>query len=458
MAADSFNSTNVGAKKALVVSCYNWEWQEVLTIEGAGELRNLGYVVEYLDLSGFKSNPIKLILKSLLGRTESRLARMKVLRASKIQVNHPAIRIGWTNFSLFLSLTLRLFSKTDWSARRDVVYPGLVELTSDVNAGPKKNKELVRKMLLEDRFFVKLLASQNHLYASYDLVLIVNGRFPLNRAAAQYFKEKNLDVQLIEFGSSREKFEIYKKSPHSMANRRELFNEFIQKIEVSNVELQRVSLAYFEERRRFDKQANIRWTRKMKIAQLPDLNPNKKICTFFPTSEKEFAGVSDMTPFGEFANQFEALESLIACLGPQWEVFIRRHPKATDDNFDPEFNNWTKFQKYGNVHIIQPQSDVDSYTLGMQSDLVAHFSSFIGPELIYSGHKFVITLGPTPWQDLDPMRHLRSHEKLASYIRHRADNFVTPDLNFLGYYMSTFGRTFVNYSWQESKGRWKLRK
>jgi hypothetical protein len=457
MVADSFNPTDKIEKKALVVSCYNWEWQKVLTIEGAWNLREMGYSVEYLDLSGFKSNPLKTLFKSILGRTESHRQRKKFLRVNGIQVNHPTVRIATTNLTLLLGSIFGFCNKSNLKDRWNVVYPGLVELTGNVNVSPEKNEKLVRKILLGDKFFVKLLASQSHFSSRYDLVLVVNGRFPLNRAATHYFKEKNQEVRLIEFGSSREKFEIYRKSPHSVANRRELLNEFIRKSDISNVELQRVSSAYFEERRRFDKQANIRWTRWMKNSQLPYIDPSKKICTFFPTSEKEFAGVSDVTSFGEFANQFEALEALITSLGPQWDVFIRRHPKATDDDLDPEFNSWASFESYKNVHIIQPQSEIDSYKLGMKSDLVAHYSSFIGPELIYAGHKFVITLGPTPWEDLDPLRHLRSPEKLARYLRNQADNSAIPDLSLLGYYMATFGRPFFHYRWEESKKRWELR-
>ncbi len=458
MANAYFDSTESRAK-ALVVSCYRWEWQHLLTLEGAKELTNLGFMVDYLEVSGFESNCIKDKIKGALKRSETLKTRLDLLKSIGIHVSHPRfIILQYKVKSTFRKVLPLTFRSTLLESRWNIIYPGLVELTNDINVNIDKNKRLIQKTLVRDFYFVRLLQMACVNLDSYDRVLIVNGRYPLNRAASEFFKSNSLNVSFIEFGANRQKFQIYTRSPHSMENRKQLFQEFFEQNSVDQNDVNLIGAKLFKNRRLFDEQANLSWTRKMSSESIPAISTTRKICSFFPTSEKEFAGVSDPPPEGHFKDQQHALDALIKELGEEWEIFIRRHPKAHESTGDPEASRWEVYKNFENVHLIDPDSEVDSYALAKRSDLVAHYSSFIGPELIASGHQHVITLGPTQWENLDPKRHLHSAAEIADYLKNYPSNIPSININRLGFYTSTFGTDFKLYYWDGSKEKWLRRK
>jgi hypothetical protein len=456
---DASSEKEESNRRVLVVSCYGWEWQRVLILEGASNFSGANSDVQVLDLASFSSNPIKNFFKGVSGRA---------IRSKRIKAFYEFNRISWhqPNFEIFkskLTVALNLLYlrnyKRKLEERWEVIYPGLVDMTNTVSIkrDDKNHRRLMKKTLVQDIVFTKLV---NKCYAEigqFDLVLVVNGRFLLNRSAATYFKNQGIPVNFIEFASSRERYQIYEKSPHSVSNRRDLFNQFMNKTDESPERIECIGKEFFIKRRNFDEQANISWTRKMTSERSPGITSQKKICTFYSTTEKEFAGVSDKPQEGSFINQFEAFSSLVDCLGDDWMIYLRRHPMALDDQKDYEKVLWSGFEKYSNVSIIQPDSDVDSYSLGMNSDLVAHFGSMIGPELVYSGHKNVISLGPTMWEDLDPTCHLHSRLELQNFLARSLGTSSFLDVLSLGYYMANFGKDFKFLNWDRSRGLWTLR-
>ena len=444
-------------RRALVVSSYAWDWQRALTLEGALELKNQGYEVHFLEMSDFNTKPIRKISNWFTQKFIPRRKFREILRTNGILLHNPHFELFMSNTMLNIISCLTFVCKNTHGIRWDVIYPGLVDLTGDVNVSLKNYKKLIHKIALEDYIYVKLL---NRWYATeetYDQVLIVNGRFPLNRASALFFKEHGSMVNFIEYAANREKFQIYLVSPHSESNRRNIFEEFVDNLNASPSQVKEIGENFFISRRSFDSQANIRWTRKMSPKEIPDLISGKKICTFYPTSEKEFAGVRDLPLTDHFKDQFNALDSLISNLGEDWQIFIRRHPNAKDDQNDVESELWERYADNSNLKILDPDSSIDSYALGMCSDLVAHYSSFIGPELIFSGHPNVITLGPTAWESLDPNRHLSNSQQLRKYLSGNNNQKSHVDLAVLGYFMSTFGVQFKVLAWDLSQERWILK-
>jgi len=444
-------------KKAIVISCYRWEWQQVLTIEGARELESCGYEVEYLELTGLESSLCKNWIKNLVVEKNGYRSRIRLLKSRGIAVHRPRLKILTAKLQMKLQLLTRFDLSTLAKSRWEVVYPGLVDLTNDVNVSFKSHKKLTRNILMQDLFFTRLLANWGEAHPiDFETVLIVNGRFPLNRAAADFFRKKNQSVTFIEFGSNRERFQFYNVSPHSMTNRRKLFQEFLENTSLDADISYKLGSDFFEGRRKFDAQANLSWTRKMDPEIIPEIDAQKKVCTFFPTSEKEFAGVGDIPPLGHFKDQHEALNALIQQLDDSWDIYIRRHPRATDARNDPELERWEAYNRFPNVQIISPDSNVDSYALGMRSALVAHYSSFIGPELIFAGHDNVVTLGPTQWEHLDPHRHLHNSQEISNYFKTGRTLTNNPRIHLLGFYMSTFGKDFKSHSWDALNGIWTL--
>ncbi len=451
--ANEFFESEEKKEQSLVVACYPWEWQEVLTVEVAVDLKSRGLDVEYLDLSMYTVQVFKRMLKFFLRSRSDLSKKARVLQVNQIEIIEPKMLIFFYKIGNFFLSSLRLMPKNTLNSRWDVVYPGLVDITGNLNVSMETHRKLVRKSLIQDFFFNKILRSCLKNAKKYDRVVIVNGRFPLNRASLLFFTNQNQKVELVEFGSTRSRFQLYSVSPHSIQNRLELFREFSHQIQATPQIVNQVGSQFFEGRRKFDKQANFSWTKKMKEKKIPNF-ASSKVCTFFPTSEREFVGVRDTPKVGEFPNQFSALEALISHLGPAWKIFVRRHPIARDSEGDPEAKLWERFEKFDNVEIIEPGSDIDSYELGMKSNLVAHFNSFIGPELIFAGHKSVVTLGHTQWEDLDPKRHLFTAQRLRAYLSNSLENDEKVDVRPLGYYMATFGTDFKCYEWNQVELLW----
>ena len=442
--------------KVLVISCYPWEWQEVLSIEGAIELQQLGHQVNYVDFSNFHGGFSKNFIKKLLRRKLNGHKKNVILKSFGVTVNYPTLPILIAR-TLLIALKLIPYNFRSMSSSRwESFYPGLVDETGDPQASADNYPTLTRKLAIEDYLFSKLLEKYFKSPEEYVSALIVNGRFPLNRSAGVFFRKK-LDVNYIEFGSNREKFQIYSSSPHSMKNRKELFRRFLNENSIPEKIIEKEGREFFLNRKKFDDQANINWTRKMTPENLPQLSSSRMTCTFFPTSEKEFTGVADIPSEQNFRNQFDALDSLISCLGDQWDIFIRRHPKPYDSAKDAESELWNRYQYFANVRMILPDSSVDSYSLGMQSNLVAHYSSSIGPELIFAGHNHVITLGPTMWEDLDQDRHIHNSRELEKYLSNPAKPIGQKEILYVGYFMGTFGKEFRSISWNPTSGNWLLK-
>jgi hypothetical protein len=446
-------------KRALVISCYDWEWQSALALEGSIELISEKLKVDFIDLSLFNTSFVKHALKSLTKKTISYRKKRRCLRAYQIEYHRPIVRILISKFNFRRLLFLNNIYGNRFNNRWQIIYPGLVDLTNNTHIQESNSefKNLIHRAQVEDVVFTSLLSKWYKRKGPYDQSLIVNGRFPLNRAAEDFFKAKGMTNHFIEFASQRDKFQIFTVSPHSIKNRRELFQEFIRNSTDSIEVIKEIGSEFFEKRKTFDEQANLKWTRRMQPNEIPEISQNQKVCTFYSTSEKEFAGVRDIAIEGCFQDQFEAFNGLIESLGKDWLIFLRRHPKAFDQQRDFEDELWDSFKLHTNVRFIQPESSVDSYSLGMRSDLVAHFGSLIGPELIYAGHPNVVSLGNTAWEDLDPSRHVHSRDSLLRYLKFNFGKPSIVDITYYGYFMAKFGKSFKLLKWDNGKGRWELR-
>lgn len=453
------SKNQVRRERALVISCYDWEWQVALTLEGASELVTRNYEVEYLQLSSFATRSVKNFLKSILRETISNGSIKRILNSDGISVEKPIFQILKANILVKILYLVPWNTTNMLESRWDIIRPGIIDLTKNININAKDStyRRKIKKVLVEDIIFTKFLKNWSAKKNKFDLILIVNGRFPRNRSARFFFKKQEVKIEYIEFGSNREKFQIYSGSPHSIINRQFLFSEYIKDLDIPKDIVDYCGSKFFKSRRNFDYQANISWTRNMNLGNIPRISPEKKVCTFFTTSEIEFVGTGDATPVGFFRNQVEGFTSLIKCLGSDWQIFLRRHPSSVDKQIDFETVMWSKFGQYPNVEIIDPDSAIDSYALGLRSDLVAHFGSFIGPELIFAGHQNVISLGPTAWQDLDLARHLRSENQISAYLNSSFDKPVWVDINLIGYYMANFGKPFKLMKWNQSMKAWVLK-
>lgn len=333
------------------------------------------------------------------------------------------------------------------------IYPSIVNACDDTRIFTRSHKfqlilEQAKSKLMELRL------SRLHLEGCRSLVT-VNGRFTNNYVVRTFANNHGVSTSFLEFGSNKESYEQYFVSPHSFSELREkmmlLWEGTSEQIEVAH--------DFFAELTGYDRNAGVSWTRNMTPGLVPATNPGQKICVFYTSSQKEFVGVGDEPDPSGFENQFDAFESLYSELVNQdWVFFIRRHPKLNPSSKDPDGYYWDKYKNLKNVRVIEPTSNIDSYALGEKADLVAHFNSSVGIQLIYTGHRSVITLGTPMWAELVPGTSARNLEEIREFLQTPTKNWSRDSVLPWAYFRATFGQKFHYFDFVASKTTWKFKK
>ncbi len=285
--------------------------------------------------------------------------------------------------------------------------------------------------------------------SKYCQIVVGNGRL-LNPAAVLSGLSPETNRLITERGARPGMLDTYKVSPHSMSER---LSQVENHWKLSDMHT-RAAIAekYLETRRIMDPISGIKWTKNQRSGQIPSINPAKKVCVYYTTTELEFAVFIDEHKLGEFVNQREAVQALIDCLDPkEWVIYIRRHPYSKNTRRDPERKLWRQFERYQNVRIIDPTSNVDSYALGNAADLVAHFNSSIGPELIFQQNSPVITMGDNYWESVDSDFMIKSTERLKEFLDKPRMARPKEDAYPWAFYLAEFGESFRLVEWINSR-------
>ena len=181
---------------------------------------------------------------------------------------------------------------------------------------------------------------------------------------------------------------------------------------------------------------------------LPPIDQSKKVCVFYSSSEIEFAVFGDPRTDENFRTQREAFDALLKTLDPlEWQVILRRHPYREEKNHDPERLLWLDVAMEKSALIVGPESNVDSYALAKRADLVAHFNSSIGPEIIALECSPVITMGPNMWEEPDSLWYCNSIQKLTNFLQTGLTLRPVTDVLKWANYWNTFGEKFREIRW-----------
>lgn len=164
------------------------------------------------------------------------------------------------------------------------------------------------------------------------------------------------------------------------------------------------SLQWYEGRRfRVDDARNTGFTKEQSAGRLPSgFDAGARNVSIFLSSEDEFVALAEWKHlFGE--SQEGTVASLIShpALDPAIRFWVRTHPNLrTLKNAQTARIDSLATTSPANTHVIPAVSDVDSYELMEQSDLVITFGSTVGPESIYWGTP-VLLLGRATYESMD---------------------------------------------------------
>jgi hypothetical protein len=439
--------------KQILVVGYPNDWHWVLTLEYANsqDFKEL----EVWDMSWIGEKGLKNFIKKLLGGNRFQRDCKSWLRSNNI-------RVRTVNVSNFQRKTIRATCK-DIISQIDVIdpqshttiYNTLVEKTGTLRVNTKSFKKLIQKELatsFETHFALSLFDS-----VPADQIVTVNGRFTKNATVKEWADLRNTERKLLEFGSTREKFEIFNLSPHSVSELSQKINNHWKSVDFVERE---VKAKQYLDAMKANKVSTIEWRKKIRDNYIPSHPTGKKICVFFASTEVEHAGAGDRVPIDSFGTQDSAFLGLVQSLpADQWHLYVRRHPRnpLNPAHDDPESELWDQFRYLTNVTIIEPDSPVDSISLGMSSDLVSNYWSTIAIELILQGHPNVVTLGPAPWNPLLEEFALTNRNKISEYLAIIHKPIQPAQIYPWAYFQATFGNDFQVFKFNQNVQKWDFR-
>ena len=230
-------------------------------------------------------------------------------------------------------------------------------------------------------------------------VIVSNGRFLHDRAAAEAALARGIAVLYYDYGGADTAFDLTRDKTHDWAalqvRMRRMFAEWPEEERVQ------LGSSWFEGRRTHTDAANQAFTDAQVRGRGVDVPEGKRLVVFFSSSGDEFAEFElDWDEY--FGGQPQALKAVADACREHDDVYfvVRSHPhkrrKAPQDVED-----W-----HAAVAAAEPDlhldewSDVDSYELMSQADLVVTYGSTTGVEAAYQGRP-VMVMGPSAYDALD---------------------------------------------------------
>jgi hypothetical protein len=419
---------------------YQDQWQWMFVIEYAEELRSVGKNVVVISLDVLNLNFLKRWILGRAGYQPVNPEITKTLENSGISVLRPNPFRNWiqTNFRPSPALTE--------TTEKKIIQSHLVDKTKSLNFESFRSKSTSRRLRKEARF------TFNHLLNLHipkkSVILTPSGRYARNRAVLFFAESLDLDYKVLDSGSTDRYIVV--RDAQSIDEGVELVTQHWR--QGNRESREKIGIDYFEARFSNLRTSHDQWTWTMKKGLLPDLDDGKRICVFYTTTQIEFVGTESNFRDNYFQSQVEAIKAAREKLDPaKWELLVRRHPKRrgqsnrNDDLIDGIYD-------IKGIRIIEADSAVDSYALAERADLVLHFGSHIGAEIIYLKYAPVYCMNKTPWWKFDPLHHPFTK---SDWLNFDPENltYADPDSVLpLGYFAMTGGQEFKHIMQKPNKG------
>lgn len=316
------------------------------------------------------------------------------------------------------------------------VLSNLIELEKSTRLNIDKSKKILPGYIyysLATYFsFLKLKSLfkkiKNHQYYIY------NGRtyntYPITISAPE---ESVNYYERFDYGR---KLRIQRYRIHDFKKGSNLVKELWEKSEKSLFEKERIGRMFFEEH-----QSNI-YTKKFSSNGLDILNCEKKIITYFISSNDEFASLHPEIKINTiFDSQEDALEYLANWVKEKkdYKLVLRIHPHYERKcKIDRDF--WNNINIEG-VEVISSASSVSSYELIKRSHLVVSYISTTGIEATYLGVPSII-LSNSPYSGIDAVYEPTSRKQLNCLLESTPPPKPLKNCLPYGFFMKEFGIDF----------------
>lgn len=335
-------------------------------------------------------------------------------------------QVKYEQYNAGLSVISSLVSETRCSA------PDLRSYMSRVNR------------MLEDGARVYDFVSKNVKLGNAGLVYVFNGRFYEYRAVLDAVRSLDVPVLIHERGATKERYSLRNCMPHDRIRIQEEVLASWRVIE-GDPDAERIAHGFFQDRRQGVEQSWKSFVSGQLRGRIPELPAEKKIVSYFSSSDDEYVAVGDIYKWEFWSNQYEAVVDLIdlCAAEPEYQLVIRIHPHLVEKS-DYDREKWMALSRFSDVIVIPPESNIDTYALIQASDVVIVANSTVGIESVYWGTP-AVNLGPSLYSELKATYQPRGRTELAALL---SRNDLQADSNKAlpyGYYMATFGIEFEYY-------------
>lgn len=240
-------------------------------------------------------------------------------------------------------------------------------------------------------------------------VFAYNGRFLHDSAVAAAAEQRGLPVLSYDTGGLDTDFDLTIDATHDWSALQDRMKTMVAAWPAD--EARRVGGSWFTDRRNHAEEANRHFTGAQTIGRGIERSPDEVVVTYFSSSGDEIAELDlDWADF--FDGQPGALLAVTrACRELGYRFVVRTHPhKRSKPKEDVRDWHHAVDAAAPDLHLDE-HSDVDSYTLMDQSDVVITYGSTTGVEAGFAGRP-VIVMGPSAYDELGCATRVRTEDEL----------------------------------------------
>ncbi len=247
-------------------------------------------------------------------------------------------------------------------------------------------------------------------------VFAYNGRFLHDSAVAAAAEQRGLPVLSYDTGGLDTDFDLTIDATHDWSALQDRMKAMMAKW--PEAEANRVGGSWFSDRRDHVEEANRLFTGAQTIGQGISRSGDEIVATYFSSSGDEIAEL-DLQWADFFDGQPGALLATAeVCRDLGYRLVVRTHPHK---RFKPkeDVTEWHEAVERANPDVhLDENSDVDSYTLMDQSDVVITYGSTTGVEAGYADRP-VIVMGPSAYDELGCAVRVRTVAELREALTRR---------------------------------------
>lgn len=305
----------------------------------------------------------------------------------------------------------------------------------------------VQSMLLSGMQSFDLATNLIHKHLP-DMVYIFNGRFVNTRSIMEAAIAAHTPYRIHERGCNMHHYSVRSFMPHDFEKlQEEQIAAWISAFNQDPHGSEEIAHDFFKSRRQGKQQGWFSMTQQQRQGNLPEVNSEKRIVTYFTSSDDEYKAVGDIVKWDRWKDQEHCIKDLIeVCSGHKGlQLIIRIHPHMQAKHPSDLQAIISLCESNPDIIVISPDSPVDSYALIDISDVVVSSLSTIGIESVYWGTPS-ICMGPSYYSKLNAVILPQNKLHLESLLRDITLLNVDPSKALpFGYYMNTYGKEFKYY-------------